>query len=864
MYPESGLHLLLNSDKSRTIYRKNVWTQITEHRHTDKKHDRIFREHINIENGVFIAPRSGLYYISLYLHYENSYTGKHYLNITVDNGNNRTRQFVSKIECNRKIKSIHMNEVVQLNNKNRFMFFIMSSNDLKLSPKTTLSVQFISSYVNTIGFISYPKTFSTISNENPQYIIDWVTDFVLTNGFSKATGTFVVIKDGYYLIVLKLIFKNIIGKTDVFIYENGKEFFQINNDFKEISLFETVTYTGIRKLSSRSKISLKILASTNDGIIADESSYSILFMSSTSHKQNLPLHHHALNETIVPHERKSLMWETHDDGHLVKKAFQIARTGYYFILVDMNIEQEEIGKVDVTLDIDTDHYKMFSDATGTRFKVSIGGVFFLKSGKGIECHIKPNRISKVLKRTSITIYEIAFQTDTSLFSLSTSSRINNEKGHFLDLGVFSEFSLNVLLSSDNKFLKIFEDGIYYVVLNILTKNETTEKFINVNLRHRNSKGEWKMLTECLGTSSSNCFLPVVLFLKEGDWLAVWQQFETSSAYALSILSSITVQFLKHEKDAVGFCQNLIKNEIVSGNLPHRVKEFGEADYSPMFLKNMSLNGEKIIVPYKGVYFITANIIIRTQLLPRITLKIKVSRRTKSQYSRQLEHTTFSSFSIVGNHYLQAGDELKVEVSFNKKNNWEIYNKSIISIVLLTTDEQQIISVETDKNVILKSSSNEIWKRSATYGKMSPYLKFMYGDGEAETTFVGLLSLTLTGEIKMKSDKVGAAYFINVHMTRDKHKWEHLLSRKHIIKRSEGSAIISLQLSGIIVLHPGAGNIMEVEMKLSDGIEFYPSVGSTLSVVVLEEIPPKVADYSYLLPASIPFQEALTTFKGKID
>ena len=155
-----------------------------------------FNEDIKVlrDDSSFVAPRSGLYYVSLYLESDRPKGGQYFVNVTVvKNNNGKSRNdgdntgennddgsrnnaaagsenvhYVTKFDCVKNRRHIRLDEVVLIDKDDALTVFLWSTESVVLTSRSRVSLQFLNSYQNIVGFVAYPTVGRAVSNTDPQ------------------------------------------------------------------------------------------------------------------------------------------------------------------------------------------------------------------------------------------------------------------------------------------------------------------------------------------------------------------------------------------------------------------------------------------------------------------------------------------------------------------------------------------------------------------------------------------------------------------------------------------------------------------------------------------------------------------------
>ena len=848
MYPQTGVYIGL--EETKEFIEQNKWTNIKDWK-TNIGNEKVwFKEDIDfVSHSSFVAPRSGLYYVSLYLEFMSPHAGKYYLNVTVTKNNSMKEKYLAKSASDTIRTHVQTDDILLIDKNDTINIYLWSSNRYRLTKNSRLFLQFINGYQNIIGFVANPLLDTTVSNNEPQVLVGWQTKYDIVNGFSKTTGSYVTISDGYYLILLKLIISNVRGRFIVQIYENKTNFCNIEKEYRGLNRWETITYTGVRMFSSRTKISLKLYSNWKSSYVSIDSSYSIIFL--TSQRTSCGIHYYYLKENtrVKPNITNYIIqkWNVANRCNMVyNNEFSVPKSGYYLITLDIYIDKLPLKIPHVILKFSFQYHtvsSVFGEGDSRRFTLS--GIFFVNEKMGITCFIKSSEAITMLKKSVMSIYEITYETNTHLYTLANVKNIvdsnRSNRKHTLKIIQSSGSNDLLMLTQNDKSLKIIKSGIYYLVLNVYLGNSTKYN-LDFNIMHRSVEGRWNLLTKCYVYLSSNCYIPMTLLLYENEEISISKSSVIDSHQEPSFFF---VQFIQSQQTNMEFSEHVKYRTYKSGRFLSKSISLNETD--PF--------GEGILAIYKGVYLITYNIVIKTNeayknILRKVKLTLQNSNKVILRIKKNMLNTSYINIVCTRTHHLPKNARLRIRLTITDVKNspleWKLEASSYFSILLVTEDEGKYFSV--DGRIRIESSTGEMFVVNPKFGKESKYIKYFYTI-QPLRSFFALLSVTLIGEACQESDASFMTF--SVRLKDDKNSWPHMRLRKYITKGTSQPKcqIISLHLSGMVIVY--RDDMIEVGFVMSNKLRFTPAVGTSLSLVVMDESGADIP-FSYFARTPIPF------------
>lgn len=851
MYPENGLHLHI--PKINLHIPKHKWILLQQWEKTAEDKGFFLQGFKNFVESKLVVSKSGLYYIALHLHFDKPTSGDHIINITSE-----ANSHVSKTSNRNSIQGIHLNDIIQFNKDDTISVYVFSSSSLRLTQKSRFILQFVSHYEQSIGFVAQPSTCKTLKHNRKRQLTDWKLNFGIVNGFSSSTGTYIILMDGYYLVTFKFVLLDISGRVIVIISADEKELFRKKEQYKGYNKWKTVTHTGVHKFSSKSKITLSLVTNWENGFISDESSYSVLFLSTSDPNSNTTMIHELKDKIKYVGGKASKI--TDWDGtknNFYQDGYHLKKTGYYFVILSVVIRHRSFDKIRVYFSIDDDNKFEESVVSGNSFsELSISGVFFLKEKESIYCYIEPGRDVELLPTSTLIVYELQFHT-SSLFSISyvpsfqqisNSSVIPQKQSEFFSVGKETgiDFNVNQLIGVKYQ-LQIETAGVYYVVLNVFIEESIQDtNQINLMYKNGNMNGNWKTISSCYSKRYANCFLSFFVKLEKDDQLSITKHGDSN--VILSKYSSFELCYIKPVKDILGFSQSLKTDIIPSTNKKKlsAVSDFPD-NLGPFFHKDLVSQNEIIKIEKEGIYLVSCNVIVNIEKVKKNTLitlsikKVKSSKKGIFQYTTNVEGKSTLNLPFFAAESLELNDDLQISVTIkDKAARWSIDRKSVISAVLFTENKNHFLLVDYSSFGTLPHG--EIWNSKPTFLQDDNDFFGYYYDIKAEKTFTALISVSVHGQLH--------GYTLNPFvelslLLKYKQVWPHLVSTTQDISSQDS---VFLRVTGVVVLHPS--DIIKVFVNVSKGLEFKPLRGTTISLLVLEDGVDHIPDWNYFLSKKV--------------
>lgn len=840
LYPQTGVYLSLK--ESKEITEQNKWTNIKNWKISVDDSKIWFKEDIDfISHSSFVAPRSGLYYVSLYLEFANPFGGNYFTNITIIKDiSKKEEHYITKSSSKKKIAHVQVNDIILIDKNDLIHVYLWSSNSYELTKNSRIFLQFINSYQNSIGFVANPSIDSKVPVEQLQVLVGWDTRFDIANGFSKTTGNYISIIDGFYLITFKLILADVSGLVGVQLYENDKLVCDIDKKVSGVNEWETLTYVDVRYLTAKSKISLRIISSSKSSSLSIDSSYSVIYLAPKS-KFDFGVGHYSLdsNKVISKKDKDNVIrnWDVNDTKILRNDEFTVANGGYYLITVNAFVEKRSYTPpLKLKLKLNAYHTVESLYYDGESSRLTLSGIFFVNKKDTIGCYLETNERAVLLQKTSITMYEISYETHTHLYNLrhgkpgENLEKYQDEEKHVLQIYQSSGSNEFLMLNEPPDKIKIVKSGIYYIVLNLFLGNSTSHD-LEISLTHKTIQGDWNLITSCYVFYSSNCYIPVTILLYENEEIAVWKNPNTKYHEDLSF-SYFLIQFLKN-----------IESSIIIPNAKFRMTEQGYATAEQLEPKISD-----IITRYEGVYLITFNVIVRTQEAIKpfkrsMELKLMKNHILILTLQKRVINTSIINIFCTRTHYLENNTRLHLEISIldesDMKKTWTVDKDSHFSILLSTLDKTKYFEVdklinyggiEVRKNENRANYRGELGFVNTPSYPNSKYVNYHY-TLSAIRSFLALLTVTLVGEGCPSNN---ANYLkLQVRLKNNKRSWDHMSAEKYITSQNPGECqIVNLQISGMVIFH--REDMTEVVLVLSKGLRFTPHVGTSFSFVVVKE------------------------------
>ena len=825
-FPASGIHISLGR-KQDIPSRK--WTLISEWSNIGKIED--FEIH---EKSVFQIPRSGIYFMLMHLHFNKTE------NVTLDikltqNGDQR---HIAKYRIREKFDHIHLNEICAANKNTNISIEIYTDNCINILSSTSISLQFIHSFEQSVGFIASPQETVLLSQQRKQFLLNWMVGFNIFQGFSSSSGLFTVILDGYYIINVKLILENISGNIDVYFNINGESSLAFRNYYKSLLRYDTVSFSDVLRLQKKSKLYLQI-SSNSKGKVLNQSQYSIIFMKPNSVESYFRKNIKVAESIESNNWHPVINWLTTEK----LKGIQIQGYSYYYVLTSLDVECKNTTVLESRLAINNVPMitKQQYTVTGLN-KVALSGLFFMKKDQKINCDIKSSK-GTILQNTSFISIMPVFYFNYSSMYISTNN-INlfyQQSGTDMEIKPLIDVSqvfVKWLGIGNNIFSPTKEDasqsitikhtGTFFITLNLNIRN-ATDKGSVVHLLLKRKGLNWTVIRSLVIDYSGSVFYTCLISLKTGDSISLLRNITSDS-----LISSIEIQYLTSSKQSKGgtFSINITrekdKDKLCHSFIPTRVLL--------NIRETVKSDDGNIKIEYPGTYMIILNLEF-SQTTPKkqfiVSLFLKKNERPRKIYEMKKKNAEATSLTFYINclQYFESGDEFFF--SFNQKFEFQLTNGDI-SFLLIGSDKGKLLSQKATSQSV--TSGKIYWGANLEDHPMFE----VYGDVTTKKTLFCLLSTVITGEITFESDE---EQFIQVSVKLNKEKIHHLQVRHTNFSRGE---LVSLTSSAMITLHEQ--DKLTVFIELSSGARIALSRHVKLQLAVLDQFYSGVDDFSILRPA----------------
>lgn len=795
---------------------------------------------INIE-----AP--GLYYLSLYMFFEQPFsTGLIIINVT-SNANNT---YISKSQGRSKHNGIALNEVLMLDTDGSVVVNIFCEREIDISKTSRLILQYLSSYNDYFGFIANPKLSVTLPSNNPQLLVDWNSALSLHHGFSKTTGAFIPLQDGFYLVNVKLVLENVFGRIQGFVYSGNNRILLFEEYYESNIEYATLTYTTILRLHAKHQVLLKLNTRSTRAVVHQTSSYSIVFLKRVQLKDQSPLRIYNLeDEELIEANnqgREITMWHANDTNFVVDGKFHVS--GYYFVALNIfsRTKSNKADNFQIEMEVNgASSFPLLQKQTEIGGAYIFHGVIFLRKSGFLSCKVKGKGRVTLLESSNVILQKIIPQMYSSLYTINpsvslhqttNSTFLNLQEIHVADRNKVTSISSNI----DDAFYVTFqESGLYDVAVNLYLANSTkTEEHVVLlkQCKENHQNRHWEEITRCIFSSSNQCFLSIALNATRGDKIALKSNFKGSE---LSLLvkstSYIQLTYLNSINDIVGFSKYIQVNSTTRKVIcPTK----GTAKKGEMMFQNKISCSD---ITLKGYYTFSLNLLISIQkhleTISRLKIQLKKGRKTKFITEAVKKNTTLKQLSVIDGFELDLGDTIDIQISLldNEQVEWFSHENSVMSLVLISRNSRQYF--QADEGQPLHYSTQSIFPQSYLIDKS--YYEY-YVDLRAKKTCIIMLKVTLilTAHTQSESNYMRINIVLN-----DK---ETYLSASRENLRNEEEVV--LHISGVFtVLHE---DLVKVNIHLNSDLTFDTLPATSMTIFVLSNHIKDSIDSTYFRPVDI--------------
>ena len=860
VYPESGF--VVNLENYQSASTVNEWILLKGWQKSYSAKGGFF-EGFNIENdSKFLASRPGLYYASLQIQYQMPVISALCMTTLAVTANSITKYYEAEEQNQSYTKTLHSNWIVLIDENASFQVYVFSSAVISYSPKSSFTMQFICSYTHTLGFVALPKQFEVLPGVEKQLVANWETHLNIGNGFSRSTGNFIIEIDGFYLISLNLILFNASGEMSVYLSDSnaGEEIVHRSHSVNKIS--KTIAFTAIKQYFSKTKLVFKVNVE-NGCKVSSKSQYSVVFIESISWKYLSHDVFYLMSEEIVNNTGelvKITNWQINSDFVYFNGAFQIASTGYYFIILTLKMVVKEKAFIKIGFSLNGEEKSSLSIYPSNNSSiVSISNVLFIMQKEALSCHIQTSSSVNVLPLSYLTIFKVPFPLYNSLYTINTGNISADKDSRFRYLQ-FKKAPVGhhskVILSTDKQDLKILQDGIFYIVISFFSEKAFTNKLFNFSLVNKNHNVE-QSISRCVQEDLSACFSPLILLLKSSDSLAVLQEcIAPSYCFQDEVSLSFEIQYVNKIEETIGLSLK-VENSV---KLENNVLTYEQLNQNSMFFtRSISLYKDRILIDHPGVYIITSNVNIDAGVVVdfftvSLELHLYSNLKVKKFYSYQATaNSQVLTISIVKIYYLNKHDSLQILIKHNLNSTYIVKESYTVSTFMLTNNQTKYV-LAVISPTYAKSSTDVIFTLPK-YSKPSKYIRFFY-DFVALKTFVAIISVEFHLKLDFLSNS--ADQFIELYITKKgENVSPHFGSTKKLFI---WSSQMTLQFSGVLLFYPD--DIIQFNIKASNGISFEVLDGTSVMFGILDGVKENVQCAEYFGFTDLNFSDPLSNNASK--
>lgn len=857
------------------------WTQLSGWGMTQQKSG-LFQEGVSIsKSAVSIGiEKGGLYYLSLYLRFEQPEIGMFVVNVTSDNG----KAYVSKSQGTLKQTGIVLNEMVMLDEGVLLVAYVYSDKHISISRDSSFVLQHLSTYEHFVGFIANPKQSTTVASRHPQFLVNWNREFSFHHGFSTTTGTFMPLYDGYYLVNVKFVLENVKGRIQCILSNDGHHY-MFDEYYTQMMDYVTLSFSNVFKFKTKQNVFLKIRTESARVVVHTTSSYSIVMMKEARDDIDLGytednfLEYNLEDDDIFDGDSTQLQkiktWRTNDTNFIRDGNFHIPE-GYYFVALKIlakTVSPSHWNNVELEMNVDRSRFPLIHRPTIQGCAGIFHGVVFLRKGGFLSCLLKTKSRIELLESTSFVLYKLKLQVYSSLYALdgssilpSSNSFINLQEIHIVDYNAVTSSS------SSNAFaITIQKSGLYDLVVNLhLTNGTGTAQVSLMRQTKEMAEEKWEEITKCVSSSNYKCFLSIAINSTEGDELALrtdFSEYFTSANLLIPSSSSIQITYLIPTNNIIGFSTYTQKSDSTMsgqklGYLPALLN-------GPILLNKVNYTVNKITIEVKGYYALSCNTLVH--LLKPIGSKSTVvvllrtdtkstGRKTKTVYETIDSNVTLNQLSVIGGFNFDIDDTF--EMSISVKNNkgkqvaWHSGNKSVMSLVLISKDATRYFQVDGDTYILTKTGGN-IFKTLHQDDKT--YFDYYYNLKATRTSTI-MIRITLVGTAIVNTQDTsdaGEEMRINI-LLNDKETLPHFFST--VRKDLKNNDKLTMHISGVMAVH--AQDLIKVNIELSSKLDFRISSGTTLTVFILDNEMKNIADSSVFQPMDVQMDQKILESAGR--
>ena len=843
----------------------------------------------------FHIKRGGLYYVSLNTFLSSPTRGfisaQLTTTTTTTQGEASNKTFTTEIRSASKSRHVHLNRVLLFNQNEIFYLSVFCSEaNQQISASTSISLHFLSPYDYAFGFIANIEKTRTIKGAHDQTLVSWKPYFERMQGFFATTGDFLALKSGYYLITFQMTLRNVYGEIVIILMKGGERKIAKQEYYKQMSAVETLTYTTVYKVMSREKIRFIIQTPDAKVDIDPSSSYSAILIETVSDGTNNVMSQSnktSSGTSTVNYQLASLQQDNHiaassddqeiqlvhwknffnnDSAYLVNSRFQIRRSSFYFVHVEVhfkdlvikdppsesNNEDEQQIRTELRLET-SDRYKLFRQNRDSR-SAYFFGVFYIKNKQSISISIvnnSPYEITVAKHSTKMFIYELKLQTYASLFEImpaippTTTTTVQDTTqqqypGHAMRLAQKQTSNCDIITTSNSKdgvVIQILKKGIYYAALDVhLLKNEMPDHNDTViftvmsKLAKRNNE-TWTPIARCIGDYRKQCFIPLILTLNVGQSLFVSRSDAAGNSSLEEShfhLSFICPASSSDTKDT----RTLVSIEDID---------------KPIFK-----------LPAAGYYLITGSLILRQVTVGsqiKIDIKYKRERRTKSILSmkKKVWQPEITVSISEGFDAQEDGDTITLSVELTDNDGRRItsfvLDQGIFSYMLITKEKDRFKSLKASTSTISPKGTVDFVARKVYY-QSEKYISdrlFL----RSVQSITSLVTVNLIGRIMPKRGRCAdgqTSKRIHARIQNEAHFQTYA-------RRLNCGETVGLHLSGVVTTHPT--DFIKVDVELDGDFVFKVSKHSSITMFVLKDSMPFTS-------TSIDFLEEDLTSLGMVN
>ena len=854
-FPETGLHVQLNSNQP---LKEKTWTKLQGWKLANKNINNyvntgmfLWDVGIDKQGQSFHIKRGGVYYISLNTFLSSPTSELVSAQLTTTFNVNKT--YTTQMQSSSKSQHLHLNRVLLLDEGETFYLSVFcAKGNGQVSSSTSITVHFLSPYEYTFGFIASLGESKTIKGPYEQLLVNWKPYFERMHGFFATSGDFVAVKSGYYLITFQMTLRNVEGEVRIILYNGQKRIVVKKEYFKRMSHVETLTYTCVYKVIKKEKIRFAIQTPGAEVFVDPSSSYSVVLIESITNdaENNIKIdgtvnyQFAALKKDniIAPggQEIQLVHWKNFHNhtAYLVNSAFQIRRSSFYFVHVEVHLKNtilattnnDDDAKIRIELRLETlDRYRLFRQNQESQTAYFFG-IFYIKNKQSISINIindTPSEVTIGKDSTTIFIYELKLQTYSSLFEIlpAVPTPITGLRypEHVMRLIQKHTSNFNIITNTkDGIVIEILEKGIYYAALDVLLlkyrqKDERNTVTFTVMTRKINQQ-TWGPISRCVSDYRKQCFIPLILSLDVGQILLISR-------------SDATGNISLHESH---FHLNYICPS--------------EEDTKTFTTNVRDVNKPIFKLPAKGYYLITGSLILENVTGSEVKVEIKYKRRSRVKPILSLKMEVWQSHinvAISEGFDAQEADTIKLSIQITDndgKTSSFTLGQGMFSYLLITNEKDRFKSLKASSSTISVKGTVDFVARKASYHEEEKYIsdKLFLRSVQSITS---LVTVNLIGRIMPKRGKCTGQVNERIHARIQNEAHFQTSARK-----LNCGETVDLHLTGVLTTHPT--EFIKVDVETDEDFVFKISKHSSISMFVLKDTMPFAFTSKDFLPEDL--------------